>query len=567
MVNFGFLKKIIKRSKFGKNKCVEYEKLNLNCNSKVDCLDRCINKEFFKEFKSISIHSLFIDKEHFSEIDWRNAFPNFNLDGYNRHKSVCEVKFKNNDCIETHFEKSYDINYDDVGNLSIREIDLYYDVIKLFEDEPTSTFEIIFNIVNIQSIVLGLNVLQILSFLRIQFNLNGKKCLFLIYSVCSIGFISHNYHIFNEIIQSDLVFNQLYETSETIRLPEIIFCFEINQTLIDPKRKLTGYYLDELTRDMRIVFDKIAYLNSSNTWVHTNQQQANNIAITIFYFLNKKCFQITLPEFEYIRDPFYFKDNTEVLRINFQKSILEKKKKIYFLSRIKKTMQFSKLFELIFKTPNKSYSIDQELFTIVQEDKFNLIRNPLSLFYNESDQNDVDKYVDYLILNFKNKYNKSTLNLPLLKENFGLQINDTLFALYFNETDKFELNKPINSNFERQFATNYLEFICDQSDSRPNFTFNLIFFKKVITITNQSNYTKLILNLLNVLIFWFDFTIIDLQLSINKINQFLIAILKSIKNFLINFLNLLQKVSFKFKICRNQIRFRFRMFCRFLKIN
>ena len=122
------------------------------------------------------------------------------------------------------------------------------------------------------------------------------------------------------------------------------------------------------------------------------------------------------------------------------------------------------------------------------------------LFYDEDSLNDVDKYITNLLNDFKANYNSTTLNLLLERDSFDLNINDTLFDEYFNKIQNMtNYKKSANSNYQRLFAVNYLK----ENGSKTDFKFSLMFFKKVIIITNEDNFTKLILNLLNVLLLWY----------------------------------------------------------------
>ena len=136
----------------------------------------------------------------------------------------------------------------------------------------------------------------------------------------------------------------------------------------------------------------------------------------------------------------------------------------------------------------------------------NLVRlkNPSLLFSGDLEQN-IDNNLK--INNFEHKYNLRTLYIPSEKVNSNTEIDDDLFEQYFN---KESIKSSLNSNIQKLFITNSKELF-SLNFSNPDFTYELNFIKNKILITNEDNYTKLILNLLNVLSLWFDFCILDLH--------------------------------------------------------
>ena len=92
------------------------------------------------------------------------------------------------------------------------------------------------------------------------------------------------------------------------------------------------------------------------------------------------------------RGHFRFLDGTEALRVYFHRNVFERQMTVYFFTAVMNTVQFSKISEL---HPNGSkkpwiYSVRQIFFEMRSEDKFNLVRNPLS-FLEENSPNDADR--------------------------------------------------------------------------------------------------------------------------------------------------------------------------------
>lgn len=175
---------------------------------------------------------------------------------------------------------------------------------------------------NIQSIIFGLNLLNIitivLNFNKIKFK-NNKLFIYLL--LCLIGFIYHLSFIFNKIIHDDLIYSQYFKLMETMELPDLVFCIKYDQNLIDLNYKLTYEYLDKITNEIKInkFIYEIKYLNKSNKWIKLN----NNSNINIFYFLDQKCFEIKL-NLNYSLNQFKVDYMHNVIKISSNKSFIEK---------------------------------------------------------------------------------------------------------------------------------------------------------------------------------------------------------------------------------------------------
>lgn len=123
----------------------------------------------------------------------------------------------------------------------------------------------------------------------------------------------------------------------------------------------------------------------------------------------------------------------------------------------------------------------------------------------------------------------TTLNLPIERKYFHLEIGDKQFELFYNETQQQIDHSKSNPNYQRIFARNYMTmytrdynklqikdgtFYSDNlpaiGRTRPDFSFSLVFFKRVLISTQEDNYVRFILNLLNVLFLWFDLGVLDL---------------------------------------------------------
>ena len=525
--DYDFIKKITKSTK----ECENYDRLNSNssCVSKEECIDRCYNQEFIKNYGNISAHSI-TDKDHFTKEQWEKLFVDQKFDENIRTK--CKEQITKKDCFEVKFERNIQTT---TTSDKFATFDLYYDILKEIEIRPT-VYDLLIDMINIQSYFFGLNTFKLLFMIYILIESKLKFYLLItIYIICILGSTYQTYYILNEIVNEELDQSQHYKLLETLRMPEIIFCLDFDESLIDVNHKLTGNYLDKITEDIRVetVFYMIHYLdNRTNEWIMLESTfKDDQFRIEEFFLLNEKCFKIIL-EMEYQRDQLHFSLDSNfvsnVLRIFFKANF--KKRIFYFMTKPKNKIQFSKLLELDFKQgylnplySKKTLLISQELFELIYNDKFNFIKNPISVFYGE---NDAPHYLNNLLNNFKNFNHLRTLKLPLKKNDFKLEVDDDLFEQYYlqvqNVTDNY---LSADTNYSRLLATNYYS---KESVFRvgPDFIFNLIFYKKVITITNRGNYSRLIMNLLDVLSIWFGLGVLDLHPYVHKIKFILFFIVK-----------------------------------------
>ena len=520
--SYSFRKSIYKKSN-KRAQCLNYDD-KLHCNNYFDCLDRCIARRFVKKYKNITCtFGGIINKDHFVKEEWTKFYLDENHTKYSEILKECKEEAKIYDCLKMKFEKDVQINQ---PNRYIRELDLYYDVMKLVEEEP-SIYKLLLDMLNIQSVLLGLNIfkLQIMAYSWLTVRTKFKHYLLIvIYLTCLFGFTYQTYYIIDEIVNGELTDSEYYEVSKSLNTPEVIFCFKFDLLSIDKNHKLNGNYLDQLTQHINLntVFKEITYLNKSYGWTtYKPNSKMEGFKVETFYFLNEKCFKI-VQDVEYDRSQLFHSSKLKILKV-FLKSFKYQgeQKVINFMTKFKNKMQFSKTIDLHFQESSKKniYTINQERFEIIRDDKFNLIKNPLSLFYGENDLNDADKYLNKLMNYFTNKFSLQTTNLPIETPNFSDEIDDDLFEQYYLQVQNItDHQMPPNSNFRRSFTKSNLEHDSFRNSIKlPDISFGLIFFKKVIKITNEDNYTKLILNLLNVLSLWFDLGVLDLHCYVYKI--------------------------------------------------
>lgn len=110
-----------------------------------------------------------------------------------------------------------------------------------------------------------------------------------------------------------------------------------------------------------------------------------------------------------------------------------------------------------------------------------------------------------------NRFALDTLTLPSDKNKNDLEIDDTFFRQYYKQVQNLADSKAAsNLNYKRIFIINHYHkntFVTFNESELPlafrtidyKLSFSLIFFQKVILITNEDNYFKLILNLFNLI--------------------------------------------------------------------
>lgn len=526
---YHFAKHVTVRSKSKwKRKCIDYGQAHSNplCFNRQNCIQRCLGRRFIAKHRNVSLWSI-VQKEHFNESEWSDSFLIDSQDSSVLNE--CERAFPDEpSCREAYFRGSPEtvrqLNENDSKRI---RINLYY-FIEGYIEQERSLFKLLFGLLNVQGVLFGLNVIRPLNLLRDWFGLKCKTSLVIIYLVCLAGFTVHLYGLLVLVINGELTSSQTYEKSEYVDMPEMIFCLEIPNLSDLDKPQLTGHQLNEMTRQLtaRSVFRSISYLNESNSWIKSpNFFEDKKIKIETFYFAVLKCFSLFV-HMRYERNQFYFANNTQVLRIDFNRTMVHREKRVlYFFTTKPYSMQIYRIIAFNFdETLNTSYYIRQAFFEYEVNDRFEFLRNPLLLFWN-ANVNDVDEYLYNLLVDFQRGHNRTTLRLPLEKHSiktnsglnklttFDLLIDNDLFDEYYLNRSKAEQSALSSQNFKRHFVFNHLSKQSvggGQESGDSDLEFSLSFFKGVFCFTNSENWIKLIINLLNVLLLYFDVGVLEL---------------------------------------------------------
>ena len=505
-----FKKRVVRRLK-QPGRCVNYPEKKGHCTGKMNCIESCINREAFEKFRKIPIDNAVVDRDQFSPEEWKTIYPmeipfgDLNHKTYKNISSRCLKKFQDEHCEEVNFNKKVEI----VSDSKTKKIDLFIDV-ELSVEEFT-WFKLFLSILNIQSIFFGMTVLKLLRMIYSFFKpmliiRNDKIATFFIYLLCSIGFTWHTYRIFDLSIQGELAYSPNYEIiiSRT-QMPVIVFCLPVDEKLIDKNHQLTGNYLEQVTSDITptSVFESILYLNESSEWVPFSPVER-------FFFMHLKCFNINIAH-EYDRRQFHFSTNShvlKVLKVNFTKKFINRKT-VYFMSKTNET-GFSNVVNLIYDKSSTKYLAEQSELKINYEDRFSLMKRLLSTSY-EDDFSDLDGQLPGLN---SGEFHFKTLKIPVEKKHFDFELRDDLFEQLFArlKTETTQRNSLISLDYQQTFVSNQFKQVSGfVSLYDSSFTFSLVLIKKTLWAKNEENFSKLVLNLLNVLFLWFDLGILDLH--------------------------------------------------------
>ena len=343
----------------------------------------------------------------------------------------------------------------------------------------------------------------------------------------------NNIMVFQSIIEGDLIKNEYFTKLDEYNLPNTIYCFEYDDSKIDKNAKITGEYLDQLTSDLTFknVFEKINYFDKThlrylivdklNTTTNSNFYSNSEISLAHFYYLNLKCFEIILkPPFK--EEDFYFNANKLVLDVNLNDFIYRQHSFIYFLYRETESKQIGGSYLYKIGNPPKykyrkyTYEIEFQLIKIKREDKFEFLKNPVSLFFETSAINDATNYLETMKQKFKNKYKLASRDTIL--DDFKLEIDDLLFKQFYLQIQNLTDHNGLTSlNFEQSVYNMYTQR-AHTPFHNLDFTFSLSLISRQVEISNEDNYTKLIISILNAVSFWLGLCVFDLSaVNVNRL--------------------------------------------------
>lgn len=227
-----------------------------------------------------------------------------------------------------------------------------------------------------------------------------------------------------------------------------------------------------------------------------------------------------------------------VLNIHFSEMVYNRTNFVYFAYRQSTSKLFSgfhkfQLMNLTNETIYYGYPVTFEQLDIERNDRFELFKNPKSLFYKTIKVNDAADYLQEMKKNFEEEFNLTTRNIILLNEetdDFKREIDDELFEQFYLQVQNVsDHNSPVSLNYEQKISKIYVTQDFYPNHDYPNFKIAFSFLTRQTEIQNDDNNAKLVLSLLNTLSLWLNLYILDIYVylifilrPIEKIYEFLI---------------------------------------------
>ena len=234
-------------------------------------------------------------------------------------------------------------------------------------------------------------------------------------------------------------------------MPNLIFCFKFDENKIDPNRKLTPAYLDELTKDLNLgFFQNVTFFDEKYEKVDYNQLTKNESIkkldeVDWLYFRDLKCFEfkfLPIKNNKYL----YLLKQRRIAIVNFNHSAIlnyynsNSSFDFYFINKKQNTSELNGIDKIEFKTNKSSkrlVSISSNLIVFKQEDIFGYVKQPLSLFFRTVNLNDTTEYIQELRSGFA-RHNLETKLTPMHRESRDLEVDVSKIP----KTQKFQLHYP-----------------------------------------------------------------------------------------------------------------------------
>ena len=562
LVNFEGLFYLLKKTKkysptSEKFTCRDYSK-EPDCDSRRNCLDQCQSSKFIVRHRSIPTNT--VVRKGDLPFSMLNESLHFNVTVDRGVQEECSALFNQTDCNEVRFEESPDRAFSEMFSFIHIRLSYMNIVEREIEYDPVKT---ILDIVGLETVLFGSNALGLLTTvllflcrtLRLKWHRAYSVFLFLL---ASAGFLAHNVLVFRAIINGDLHENEFFEKPERYSLPSPIFCFPAVK--IDKNHRVTGRYLDDVTARIEVtfekIFSKIVYNNRTHSKVlHISQLNSSNanssnfyscpeLKLSHFYYLGMKCFKTSL-RVSFKEEDFFLLQSKSVLRIYLLSRYVNQKIYTLFFHQQADSSELGGGFAFEIGTcegfPNvyRHYKTEFELFRVVREDQFELLKDPRRLFQKPVKMNDVTEFQDATRKRFKEDYNRTTNDLPLDRY-FEVELDNELFEQFFRHErteDNSDKMKFKSLDFEQNVANVYTNlFYLPFETKYPDFSFSFSFLVRRVVVTNRENYTKLVVSLLNTLSLWLGICVIDMGAWVSR----LVCLIRRLHRLLIRTRNLLK---------------------------
>lgn len=423
--------------------CINYLSSEHGCDSRANCLNNCKVQNYLRNHSTFWVNNeTIINKDDFKSYLFKYTY--FNDENDTEINDECEKLFQKEDCINDLYSESYK-RYISTPNKTI--INLFFEL-EVERDIETSWEKPLFAILNVESIIFGVNITKllftILAFIKIIFRTKWHRWYKpFVFLICFLGFLIHMYVFFKKLINQELLENGFFEKLNTTEYPDLIYCFEFDTSKIDENHQITGNYLNSLTENeltFHNLFDQISYLNKTGYEViiqnFTNGFDPN-LFYSSFYYLNMKCFQIQL-NVTYEERDFLFIEDAYAVKIWLKHE--KKRRTVYFTCKKRDTKEFNIFNEFNFEIGKDykkyKYQIKFEVIQISYDELkiYEYLKNPWSLILGTKDLNDVNGYFDTMQMEFLNDFNLTT-KLIVLDKNNSYVIDDLLFEQYFKQVN------------------------------------------------------------------------------------------------------------------------------------
>ena len=376
-------------SKKSRLNCLNYTG---HCRSKSNCIDYCYNELYYKNHSSISTKSV-IYKSHFKRFDLSNAHFDGNEDKAIRNH--CILAYQARDCKLLKLKEWFQhIKNQSAPNQLKIELYLFKEFI--YEFEEISFAMTLLNLLNFESMLLGVNAKKVFNFLigllkKISKNKYLKLYAFLLLLFSLTGFLMHSSFIFFEILTSPLVKSESFEKLNSIPLSDFIICLEIDLSQFDSQLKSTGKYLDQLTSNLTFqsIFDHFTLLDEkmNQLSIEANDLKSNNdkIKVSHFFLYNMKCFNFQTDIVYALKDLLKL-DDIFAIKIYFKESIyLTDSLEFYVAFFDKNKGSFDKLEHYYFEKDTSlnitsTFVMQPVMLSFSYTDKFYYFQSPLSFF-------------------------------------------------------------------------------------------------------------------------------------------------------------------------------------------
>ena len=517
-----------------KSNCRDYSEEE-GCDSRRNCLDRCLSTKFIKKHGSIPTNTV-VSSKHLNST-WVNRSIYFNETVDPAIEEECSADFNQTDCNEVHFQESSDRVKSEVSSSVYIRLSYLNIVEREMEYDPLKT---LLDIIGLETVLFGSNALGVMTtvllflcrILRLKWRNAYSVFLFLL---TSAGFLIHNVLVFRTIISGDLEENEFFEKPERYTLPSPILCFPIEKK-VDENHRVTGEYLDNLTTELTfqhaffgIVYnnrthEKILHIWRMNSTKSSSFYSSPELELSHFYYRGLKCLKTSL-KVTYKEEDFFLQQEKIVLYIYLNETFRNRMNSTIFLHQQADSREigggYNYMIGMRDETYNDndsfySYMIEFEQFRIVREDQFELLKDPRRLFQERMKVNDA-RTEEEMRRQFEENHNRTTDQLPL-DGHFDAEMDNELCEQYAETVIGQSVFHSLD--FEQNIANTYANVYYTPSELStyfPQFKFSFSFLVRRVVITNRENYTKLVVSLLNTLSLWLDICVVDMGAWLNAI--------------------------------------------------